>query len=176
MKRLHRSALILLIAIAAAATAAARAGNHRTSSVTEGLSARIRGPQVQWIFYPKDLLSCSTPAFVLRHLHAELGRGVPVVAYGIDIERSDAQSFLRSERLNLELVTGSARSYRGLYKKTPVSGLYLVVGDSIISKIQPRDGSGYPSVQAIRARLESLTSPAEISGRIAPSPTPAWRT
>jgi hypothetical protein len=118
------------------------------------------GATIQWVFTAQDLASCNTAAYALRHLRAELGQTVSIVASGIDVDEADVRPFLRVERLDVELVTGSARSYERQFHTTPTSGLFVLWNSLVVRGFPTAQGRGYPSVEAIGRTLQSFPSSA----------------
>jgi len=167
MKALLLLLPVSLLSIAAIATAGAPGGGSRAGA---GTPVREAKRTVQWVFTARDLISCRTPAYALRHLRSELGPDVRVVAYGIDVDAADARSFLRFERLDVELVTGSARSYEKQFKKVARSGLYVLWGDSVVSGFRSVSGRAYPDPATVEQLLRSFPPSAEIRGRNAIPP------
>jgi hypothetical protein len=167
MKPLRLLVPVSLLSIVAIATAQARGGASRTRLRTPVPEAR---QTVQWVFTARDLISCRTPAYALRHLRSQLGPDVRIVAYGIDVDEADARSFLRFERLDVELVTGSAGSYERQFKKVAKSGLYVLWGDSVMRGFPSVPGRAYPDPAAVQQMLRSFPPSAETRGRNAIPP------
>jgi len=167
MKALRLLVPVSLLSTAAIATAGTRGGDPRARPAPP---ARATQQTVQWVFTARDLISCTTPAYALRHLRAELGPDVRVVAFGIDVDEADARSFLRFERLDVELVTGSARSYQQQFRKVPRSGLYVLRGDSVVSGFRSVPGRAYPDPARVLQLLRSAPPSAAVLGRNAIPP------
>lgn len=158
---------VTLLSILALAAAAVRVDAARRPERTLAHEGRRT---VQWVFTARDLISCKSAAYTLRHLRA-VDPSVAVVAYGIDVKEVEVRSFLRSERLDVELVIGSARSYEKQFNRRPLSGLYVLWGDSVVRV----PGRAYPDPAAVQELLQSVPPSVEPHGRTTPSPRSSRR-
>jgi hypothetical protein len=121
--RLPLVSLLLAGAIASLALPGADIYRSEASPVEEPASNL---PVVQWVFGPAELITCEAPAYVLRHLHDELGPGLRIVGYGVGVGDQEARSFLQAERVRAELRTTTPKGYRSNYDSRPVVEIYIV--------------------------------------------------
>ena len=158
---------VSLLSIVALATAAVRIDATRAPEEEPAHEGRRA---VQWVFTARDLISCKTVAYTLRHLRAESDPNLAVVAYGIDVNEADVRSFLRAERLNVELVTGSARRYEKQFNRRPASGIYVLRGDSVVRSFPSAPGRAYRAPPTVQQLLQSIPPSVETHDRtITPS-------
>jgi hypothetical protein len=106
---------------------------------------------VGWVFKAEDCLSCYTPASALRHLQGEYGSRVRIAAVLVGRDSATANSFLRRERLNVQLTSLSTLGYRKQFRWTPTPALY-VVRDGEIALLAP-NASGVAFEDTVRRFL-----------------------
>lgn len=139
--------------------------SEKESPVEEPASAL---PVVQWTFGPAELITCKTPAYVLRHLRDDLGPGVRIIAYGVGVSEQEARSFLHAERVPAELRTATAEHYRSEYNASPVSGVYIVSRGKIVRSFPAVPNYRYPDVEMLRIAVEPYLASAAVRGRSHP--------
>ncbi|HEX2095019.1 MAG TPA: hypothetical protein VHG28_21650 [Longimicrobiaceae bacterium] len=177
------SRLLLLVlplsCIPAGIAAVSAATPEGSSSVRTGIGSRGSPsspeiPMVRWVFRKEDLITCRTAAYALRHLKATLGSEVRITALAVDMDEGFARSFLRSERLPIELLTVPAHRLESRYGDTPPPGLYVLLGDSLVQAFPAGRGHDYPEVQTLERSILPLLYPQEASDaghHLPPSPT-----
>jgi hypothetical protein len=146
-----------------AAFAAIGAGRGRTGVASPVEATEPTVPVVRWVLLPADFVSCRTAASVLRHLRREFGDRVQVVAYAVDVDAGDVRGLLRTERLDVPLVTATARQYRAAFHRRPETGIYLEVGDRVVNAFPAGPDRSYPSLGTLRTAVEALLPAASSS-------------
>lgn len=166
----------LLLAGAVAAVALLGADTQRTEPPPLEETAG-EALVVHWVFRPAELITCKTPAYVLRHLRDDLGPNVRVVAYGVGVGEEEARSFLRAERVPAELRTATPEEYRSRYNMSPETGIYIVSGTNIVQAFPAGPNHRYPDVETLRAAVQPYLASADLRGRtITSPPSPPRRT
>lgn len=155
----------------ALAPAASRAGILTADRRVEPKIQEDSRPVVSWVFYPADFLSCRSPAYAFRHLDAEFGSRVRLVAYGMNVDERRARSFLRDERLEVELITPTPERYRALYGRNPRTGVSLSRDGKIYQEFKAGTSYRYPSAGTLRSAVQQLI-PATASRSPSKSPLP----
>jgi hypothetical protein len=172
--RLTLGSAVLVIVLAATAVIAARPGEPVTQ-VQAKSSSTNRGLTLWWVFAARDLATCRSPAYAFRHLRSELAGRLDFTAYGLDVDEQDARSFLRSERLDVDLAHPSRHMLPASLGNAPKPGLYLTKGDSLLRAFPSGISHTYPDLPALRAAIvpflprptatAAATVPSKLGGR-----------
>jgi hypothetical protein len=170
MKNLHVVLGTALLA-AAVAPAVSIAAFRGTSQLDEAQGIENSVPVIGWTFYDVDFLSCRTPASTFRHLAKELGPHVRLIAYGINIDEQRARSFLRKERLDIELITTTPEQYRARYGRNPKTGIHVARRGKIVQEFDAGPSHLYPTARALLSAVQAWV-PAAASRSPAQSPPP----
>jgi hypothetical protein len=143
------------------APAAAQAGQGGALNV--GTSARESTRiGVTWTLRDRDLFACESAAYDLRALVREHGGRVAIRAIAIDADPGLVTSFLRKERLQLQVSYLSAQQYRRAYGGEPVPSVAVSQRGRLVEllntgQLHVRGRRDTRSLQEVVAQLLSTT-------------------
>ncbi|HEX6367683.1 MAG TPA: hypothetical protein VF006_02045 [Longimicrobium sp.] len=163
-------AVLVLAGSIALPSALAGGGPHRPPSPVPAAEPAPSplppaGPRVRWVFREQDLVTCRTPAALLRHLRARFGgEELAIAAFAVGMSQSRAESFFRAERLEFPVEGIEEAALQALSPDTPPPGLYFMLGDSVVASFRVADIGRYPEpseVEPVLPRLLPHAGPAE---------------
>ena len=97
---------------------------------------------VTWVFRGADLFACETVAYDLRRVIAEHGGRVDVRAIGIDADQELVASFLRKERLPIQVAPYTDAQYRLAFGTASSPAVFVTRGGqpvrSLFASTAPR--------------------------------------
>jgi hypothetical protein len=80
---------------------------------------------VTWVFRGEDLFACETVAYDLRRVLGEYGERVEVRAIGINADEELVASFLRKERLPIQVAPYTEVQYRQAFGTTNSPAVFI---------------------------------------------------
>jgi len=155
----------MTLCVAAALSFAGREKQHAAAAPVGPSDQRLL---VTWVFRPDGFLACRSPASALRHLTSDFQGRVRIVAYGVGVDAHRAHAMLRRERLDVELVTGSADGYRRVYAANAATGIHIVRDGRVVQSFEAGPSNLYPSVGALRSAVQHLLAADKNRGTTAP--------
>ena len=175
------SRLLVALAIAGAVaipSALAGGGPKTPTSATPPALTGYRTLQhsparVRWVFRERDLVTCRTPATLLRHLRARFSPDeLEFAAIAVGMSQERAETFFRAERLDfaVQAVDDEAGLY-ALSPGTPPPGLYFMLGDSVVASFRAAEIGRYPELSEVEPVLPRLLPQAALAENI-PFPLP----
>lgn len=95
------------------------------------LAASARPVTIAWTFRADDLLSCSTAALSLRHVQAQFGDRVELVAVAVGPDPGLVSSFLRRERLDARVQRMDVREHAREFGPALLPSLYIITAGRV---------------------------------------------
>jgi hypothetical protein len=108
---------------------------------------------IGWAFRTEDCLSCVTPAAAFRQIGRKYGSRVKIAALAVGEEPEVVKSFLRRERLDVDLAHVNVATYRTLFGSSPLPAIYVAVDGVVVAADL---GTSDPATRDPRLRILDL--------------------
>lgn len=107
---------------------------------------------VGWVLRAEDCLSCTTPTTAFRQMKAKYGDRVKIVGVGVATDSAAVESFLRRERLQVQMTYLDRLAYHRQFGWSPVPAVYVVRDGKVV--VAPEAGARSPDRLAEIVMLE----------------------